>query len=190
MPESKLARNAIGVGLCALIPLPWIDELAKRALLRSSFRDLGLTLARPLPSAVVSTLAEDRTSLLLGCLVALVWWPIKKIFRTILYFLTIKDLLDWMCEAALRGEMVRMALSRGLLPERAAEVRDAMDAVIEAHTASPVTRVLLRHPRPPVIWPAGSSQVYGLLGNLVAQAGGGKMLPAFEARCDQLLAAR
>lgn len=186
MSQSKLVRNAIGVGLTAFIPLPWVDELVRRALLRSSLRAVAIEAGRPLEPAVIEVLSEDRTSFVWGCLIALFWWPLKKIFRTVLYFLTIKDVADWMSDAALRAELVRMAASRGYLPAHAREVRDAMEAVLAAHTTSPVTRVLLRHPRPPMEWPAGSSGMYGLLGTLVTHAGGGKVLPAFAERLQGL----
>lgn len=186
MSESKLVRNAVGVGLTAFIPLPWVDEIVRRALLRSSLRAVAVDAGRPQAPEVIEVLSEDRASFLFGCFVAVFWWPVKKIFRTVLYFLTLKDVADWMSDAALRAEMVRMAVSQGYLPEHAAAVRDAMEGVLDAHTTSPVTRLLTRQPRPPMDWPAGSSTIYGLLGTLVTQAGGGKVLPAFAERLQRI----
>lgn len=178
--HARLARRATGVGLAALIPLPFVDEMVRTRLLRSSYRhaasDAGITLG----PEVLRALTRAEGSLLWAIVRAVLVWPWKKLFRTVLYFLTVKDVLDWTAEAAMRAEMVHMAAVAGALPERADEVRQQMNAVLERHHISPVTRWLWRAERPDMRWPRGSDPLLGTVGTLVRWAGGAVVLGAFE----------
>lgn len=180
-----IARNAVGVGLAALIPLPFVDELVRRRLLRAAYlaaaQDAGVTLDR----AGLDALVRDRGSVVWAVIKAIFIWPVKKLFRTIFYFLTLKDVLDWTTEAALRAEMVHMAAGSGALPGQAGPVRDAMDEVLERHRFSPVTRWLFGGARPDLDWPRGSVTLVGGVGTLVRWGGGGVILAAFAERAAQ-----
>ena len=156
MAHATLSRNAVLVGLCALIPLPWVDDYVARRLCRRSW----------------GAMAAD---------LGLFWWPIRKMFRTFFYFLTVKDAVDWGIETALRGEMVRRALAAGALPARASMVRLAMDAAFVDHRHSPLTRWALRQLNPPLAWPAGSDPLTGAVGWLAQAGGGALVLARFEA---------
>lgn len=182
-----LARNAVGVGLAALIPVPLLDEAVRRRLLRSSYTSAAADAGVALDEATVRLLAEDRGSFAVAVLVALFWWPIRKLFRTVLYFLTLKDVLDWTTEAALRAEMVYLAAARGLLPGAAGPVRDAMDEVLGRHRYSPVSRPLLLGERAEIAWPGGV-QLTGFVGRLCWLGGGGHLLERWIARLDALVA--
>lgn len=177
-----LARNALGVGLAALIPLPFIDEFVRRKLLRDAFRASAADAGVQLEQESLHLLVRDQGSLFVSVLKALLFWPIKKLFRTIIYVLTIKDVLDWTTEAALRAEMVHMAAQAGWLPHRAAELRLVMDAVLDRHRFSPVSRVLTGGERPDMAWPGGRDPLLGGVGKLVRWGGGGKILVAFAER--------
>lgn len=180
-----LARNALGVGLAALIPLPFIDEFVRRKLLRDAFRASAADAGVQLEQESLHLLVRDQGSLFVAVLKALLFWPIKKLFRTIIYVLTIKDVLDWTTEAALRAEMVHMAALAGWLPYRAAELRLVMDEVLARHRFSPVSRVLTGGERPDMAWPRGSNPLLGGVGTLVQLGGGGKILAAFAERLGQ-----
>lgn len=180
-----VARNAVGVGLAALIPLPWVDEWARRRLNRASFRAAAQDAGVALSAQTIDRLVRDQGSLLWGLFVAVLIWPIKKLFRTIFYFLTIKDVLDWTTEAAIRAEMIHMAAVSGALPERVDEVRRHMDEVLERHRYSPVTRWLFGGARPALDWPGGSVTLLGGVGTLVRWGGGGVILAAFAERLAQ-----
>lgn len=177
-----LARSALGVGLAALIPLPFVDELVRRRLLRAAFRAAAADEGVALGPAELRVLVGERGSVLLAVLKAVLIWPIKKLFRTLIYALTVKDALDWTTEAALRAEMIHMAAGAGALPARAVEVRRWMDEILARHRTSPVSRWLLRLERPPMRWPRGADPLLGGVGRLVEAGGGGLVLARFEAR--------
>jgi hypothetical protein len=81
-------------GVCPLIPVPWGDDwvlaLVRRAGLRRLFRQGG---AEP-SAAQLAVLTTDRSSWLHGCFAGLVLYPIKRIFRKVVFVFTIKDCVD------------------------------------------------------------------------------------------------
>lgn len=143
--EEKIAAQVLLVGLCPLIPIPILDDYVERQILASAIRRLSLTSGRPIPEEVIATLTEDRSSFLVGCLWACVRWPFKKLFRTVFFFLTIKDIVDTVSRTSHRVAIVAQAMERGLLPEQAERVRVEMDAALDKVSVSPVTRTVLRH---------------------------------------------
>lgn len=164
-----------------LIPIPFLDGYVEHRLNRAIFAELGAARGTPLSKDTLRLLANDRTSLLKGCLYVAVVWPLKKLFRTVLYFLTVKDVLDATARAALRAAMVEEALDAGLLPARADEVRARMDLVLERFRVSPLTRAMGRYERPELDTPPGSPAVVRLVLWLARHAGAGVVLPAFRA---------
>ena len=82
--EADAARYVLFSAICPLIPLPFVDDWALREVRRAYFvRILG-----DAPSALLAarTLSEARGSFFPGCLWLLVFYPIKKLFRTLFYF--------------------------------------------------------------------------------------------------------
>jgi hypothetical protein len=132
-------------GLAYFIPLPFVDDWAARRALRRA-----LMLDGHDDVTVLDTLTEDRGSLLAGCLRTAIVWPIKKLFKTVLWFLTVKEVVDRMAWAAQVVAFAREAREAGWLPERAGVVRDAMEVAFARTNWSPVTRVLTLQPRPPL----------------------------------------
>lgn len=162
-------------GLSMLIPLPLVDDLAATWCTRRALRELAAERGHALSEEAVRLLIDDPFSLAQGCF-ALLKWPFKKLFRTVLYFLTVKDVVDRTADAALRLELAAVALEAGLLPDEAPRVRAAMDEVLRQYHTSPVLRLLLRDARPAL------PHLDGPLGWIAVQAGAGLVLPRFLAR--------
>ncbi len=138
MPRRHVAHQAVLVALAGLIPFPFVDTWIQNRLRAGLVAKLGHHHDLPLSSAHIRTLSSHRHNLLLGCMVGMVWWPIKKLFRKVIYVLTIKDAIDAATDTWLRGEMVRRALRAGALPLQADGVRTAMDAALKTHARSPL----------------------------------------------------
>ncbi|MDP2311095.1 MAG: hypothetical protein Q8P18_34060 [Pseudomonadota bacterium] len=173
----RVAHYALLAGLTALVPLPFVDAWLERRAHRSMYRVVAEEAGQPFDEAVLAVLAEDRSSLVLGCLGTAVIWPIKKLFRTFFYFLTIKDVIDGTAEATLRAAMVRAALAR--LPHDARVVRNAMDVTLGRHQYSPVSRAFFRGERPQAEWVANADRVDKSVAWIYQKAGGGPILAAF-----------
>ncbi|MFO7682058.1 MAG: hypothetical protein R6X34_18595 [Chloroflexota bacterium] len=138
--------DATFAGLSILIPVPLVDvafeQFFKRRMPRAIARRNGLTL----PPRVLLELNRGRFSCLQSCLMApvlLTLLLLKRLFRTIFYFLTIKEasdllslywhrafLLDYMCQVGyLRDE------------ETAVIAAEALREVLDTITTSPLTQL-------------------------------------------------
>ena len=111
--NTVIASTAFLVGLTPFIPLPFLDDLVRTRLLRRSFRLVAASEGLTLQKAGLRWLAADRPGCVFSCLTPALVWPITKLFKTVFYFLTIKECMDWMAEAAIRAEMVRRACVAG-----------------------------------------------------------------------------
>ncbi|MDP2314712.1 MAG: hypothetical protein Q8P41_17545 [Pseudomonadota bacterium] len=176
----RVAHYALLSGLAALVPLPILDDWLRRRGHRAMYATLAEEAGTPLGPETLDALTEDRSSLLYGCLGIVVFWPLKKLFRTVLYFLTVKDVLDGAAEATLRAAMLREALPR--LPDDARAVRDVMDATLDRAQYSPVSRWFFRGHRPDAEWVAGVDRVDRSVAWLYKKAGGGVILAEFIRR--------
>lgn len=181
-----IAINAVFVGLCALLPVPFLDDVLRRVLMRGAYQAVAERARAPLPPAALDALTRAPPLRWTGCLSAVIWYPIKKLSRKILYFLTVKDALDWTAEAAVRGELIRRAFARGMLPARPDDVRVAMDAAWKAHGGSPLTRTLLLSRHEEVDWRAEEGAAVAVVGGLVRRAAAALVLRRFEQELDRL----
>jgi len=171
-------------GLAYLVPLPFVDDwLARRALRRA------LVLDGHADEDTLRALTEDRASVLVGCLTTMVLWPIKKLFKTVLWFLTVKEVLDRAALAAHVVSLARDARSAGWLPEHAPVVRDAMEVALGRTNWSPVTRVLTRQSRPPLTDPPETTSLGRLALGLRRHGGGALVTEKFFERARAELAA-
>lgn len=179
----KVAQYALFAGLCAFVPVPLLDGWLERKATRAMLVALAESRGRTLEPAALDILVEDRSSLLLGCLGVVFIWPIKKLFRTLFYFLTIKDVIDGVALASLRAAMVDAALHR--LPGDVKGVRDVMDVTLGRWQWSPVSRVFLRGERPEAVWLVPDANDLGV-GLLFRHAGGGAVVADFQKRLEAL----
>ncbi len=183
---ASIERAALLVGLAALIPLPFVDELVRRWLLGRLFcRITGETGAALTPQQGWR-LARRQYLSVLGCVLTLVWWPIKKVFRTLVYVLVLKDAVDWSADALARCVLVHQSAQRGALPQAPEAVWVPLDATVSSGLQSPVSRWIRGRkapPRPPVqpVVSAGS-----FAAGLLQWAEFGAVLQGFELELDAL----
>jgi|GEM_PF-1416206 len=189
MARSQIAVNAVAVGLCALMPVPFLDDVLRRVLMRGLYQAIADRQAVPLDGVALRALTRAPPLRLLGCVGALVLYPLRKLSRKVLYLFAVKDALDWTAEAAVRGELVQIALRRGLLPERAVEVRAAMDTAWDHSGGSPLTRTLLRRENPPLDWSRSEGAMVPLVGALARRGAAARVIEAFAAELDRVEAA-
>jgi hypothetical protein len=133
-----ICQDAAVVGALALLPVPLLDAWLQGRVLEALYVRLGKAHNTPLAPETIHALTGFRGSYLLGCLSGVVWWPIKKLFRKIIYVFAIKDAFDGVADAGLRAEMVRRALVAGALPTKVEGVRTLMDRCLREHGGSPV----------------------------------------------------
>ncbi|MCB9758693.1 MAG: hypothetical protein H6739_02540 [Alphaproteobacteria bacterium] len=189
MSRSKIAHYGLLSGLCPLIPLPFVDEWVLRRVRAALFVELLQAQGVSEAGANADTLSEDTRAFFPGCLWGAFLYPIRKLFRTVLFFLLIKDCLDQATETLHRGQMVLLAAERGLLPAHTAEVRAHMDQACRDQSISPINRFLLRKQRPALpdrLHGERLDPLSGLAAWLQAEGGGGIVIPAFDALLDTI----
>ena len=81
-------------GVCPLIPVPWVDDFVLARVRRAGFRRLFRQGGAEPTSFQLDELTTDRSSWLRGCFAGLVLYPIKRIFRKIVFVFTLKDCVD------------------------------------------------------------------------------------------------
>ena len=190
MSTPTISRTAVLVGLAALIPVPLVDEVVRRVLLKMCFDEQATMMGKPLGDGEAWRLSKQRANLLVGCLLAVFWWPIKKLFRTLIFFLLVKDAVDWATDAAVRSAMVHRALERGALPGDTESVWTQLDHCADTHVKSPLMRALMDKKAPPEAWQAEDAGLGGLLAWLARWGGGHDALVAFDEALDGLGADR
>lgn len=185
MKDDPISHHVLGVALTPLIPLPFVDGWLQRRFLKATYKRIAESMGKELSDETLKVLTESRSNMLWGCFVSIIWWPIRKLVRTVVYVLTLKECVDVMAEAAMRTEMVRAALSQGLLPEHADAVRTAMEEVTKAHAGSPVTRFIRRKEAPEISLHRDDA-VARSVAQVTAYGGGGKVLAAFEEELERI----
>jgi hypothetical protein len=140
-----LLRDAVLVGLTPLIPLPFVDDLARVALRRRLVRGVAELERVALDPAVVEALAGEPSGGCLGTLPRLLLYPIKKIFRKIFFFLEVKRAMDLVSTSWHYGWLLQVALRTGHLgndPGRAGVVRAEIERLLEEASVQPLERAL------------------------------------------------
>ncbi|MCB9742985.1 MAG: hypothetical protein H6741_02580 [Alphaproteobacteria bacterium] len=191
MSRSKIANHALITAFTPLIPLPFVDDWARAHVRRKLYAALAAERGVTLTPEHLNQLAQGTGCSPMGCLVTAFVWPIKKLFKTALIFLLIKECLDIATETLHRGEMIKMASEAGLLPEQTSDVKALMESTLSALSISPVSRVVLFRKRPALperVPPAPGYRLEGLAGKLQALGGGGIVLREFERELDSLAA--
>ncbi len=179
---ADVSPHVLVSGLCMAIPLPFLDDYLSRKALRRALAVDADAAGQSLDDATLDVLTEDRANMLLGCLRAVIVWPVKKLFRTVFFVFTVKDVIDVATRSAEVLAMVRIARAQGWLPGRAREVRDAIEVSFGRHRWSPVTRFLMRYDRPLLDEPVADTGMDRLLQGLRRHAGATPMETMFVAR--------
>lgn len=160
----SLYANATFAGLAILIPIPildWFVELFfRRRILKSVAKRRGVTLSRE----VMAELRRQDMTLIDVVLLPLkgVYWLLKRISRTILYFLSIKESTDQLSRYWHQTYLMDYMISHNQLDSvrSARAARQAMEQVLEDTRTSPLRQLAfqmthnLRHLWR-LVWPFG-----------------------------------
>lgn len=141
--------DSLLAGMCPLLPVPFVDDVALgRVRRRMVFRiagsaDLALTRSQ------ARRLTGPRRSWGCGRLAAkAVFYPVKKIFRKVIYVFAIKEAIDTVSETFHRGYLLHATVARGMLgqgrpdPGRLEAVAAAVDETVDALDTKPLEGVV------------------------------------------------
>jgi hypothetical protein len=143
--EWAIYVDATLAGLAILIPVPLLDVLFEWIFKRRMPQAIAKRNGRTLSPETVRQLNQSKFSCL-GCLLsplALVWLLLKRTYRTILYFLTIKDATDKLSYYWHRAYLLDLMMQRGDLSgiEESALAAKALHQVLDSLTTSPLTQL-------------------------------------------------
>jgi hypothetical protein len=109
--QRGLVAHAVLTGLTPLIPVPFVDDLAKNYFRRRLVRSLAAASARGLSAAEADALLkEGGRGCLRGCLTAVLVYPLKAAFRKVFYFLEWKRAVDLASRTYHFGHLTAYAL--------------------------------------------------------------------------------
>ncbi|MEM8963464.1 MAG: hypothetical protein AAGD38_18420 [Acidobacteriota bacterium] len=155
---TRISFYSVLSGLPRLAPLPFVDDWARDFLRRRLLRELVATRPFELSEPAIRHLAggSDAPTLqgcLTGCLsvaalktaLYIVKVVARSIFRKILFFLAVKDVVDTAAETWQIGFLLRLALDRGDLTRDEPVAVGRVRAAIEATCAEVDTRIIEGH---------------------------------------------
>ncbi len=137
--------DATLAGLAILIPIPLVDLLFEWLFKRRMPQAIARRNGRILSTETIRQLNRSSFNCL-GCLLwplELVWLLLKRTYRTILYFLTIKEATDKLSYYWHRAFLLDFMMKRGDLsgPEESALAAQALHQVLDNLTTSPLTQL-------------------------------------------------
>lgn len=86
-----VAAHATIAGLCPLIPVPFVDDMAIRSVVRRMYEQLYAAHGLTLPASGAKILGDKTSTRLRDAMVSVAMYPVKKIVRKIVYVLAVKD---------------------------------------------------------------------------------------------------
>jgi len=132
-PHGTLVTYAVLTGLTPLIPIPFVDDLAKDYFRKRLVNALAESRRAPLPRGAVDGLTAERQGCLLGgCLGQVLIYPLRKLFSKIFFFLEWKRVLDLTSQTYHFGYLVDCAFQEGYLGGPNARSIDELRLAIEA----------------------------------------------------------
>ena len=149
--RKRIMTYSVMAGLCPLIPVPFVDDIVlgtvRKRFIRGLFRDAG----RSISDDQLDVLCREESGCVLGCLAAVVVYPIKKIFRKVFFFLSIKDCVDVASKMFHTGYLLQKAVESEHLSASALgdvtgagmePVKRAIDATLGEIDARPINQVI------------------------------------------------
>lgn len=165
--DGDILTNVVMIGASALIPVPFLDDVAKAYLEKRLFAKLAdhkeLTLSKEEKQALTQD-SDPRGCCALGCLGSAMLYPLKKLLRKIFFFLEVKRCVDQSTTALAEAFLFAVTLEQELWktggPLQDAEcVRRAIRATCQSQGVKPL-EASIRH---------GFEGAKGLFGDFAAK---------------------
>jgi Skp family chaperone for outer membrane proteins len=110
--QNTIIKHAVLVGITPLIPIPFLDDIARAYFQRRLIRSLAAARNLQLTSEGTHTLADRKGGGCLGCLSAIFLYPFKFLFRKIFFFLEFKRAIDSVSHTFYHGYLVDYAFEK------------------------------------------------------------------------------
>ena len=121
MEENKIktviVKYSLLYGIASFIPLPFVDDYAQEVLFRRMLNKIFNYYERPLSHLNAKRLSQKSGGCCWGCIMGVFLWPIKKIIKTVAFFLSFKSLSDEIASCSIRAIAYQEALKLGFNDE-------------------------------------------------------------------------
>ncbi|MBI4854716.1 MAG: hypothetical protein HY819_23210 [Acidobacteria bacterium] len=142
-----ITSHSILTGLTPIIPIPFADDLAKSYFQERLVRKLAESYGQSLSNEDLKILArEEKKGCLPGCLTTILFYPIKKLFRKIFFFLEWKRAIDTVSRSYHRGYLLEYSLEEKMLKPKglysADEIKNAIEATCLEVGTNPIEKAV------------------------------------------------
>ena len=142
-----ISSHSILIGLTPIIPIPFADDLAKAYFQQRMVRKLAESYEQTLSIQDLKTLTnEEAQGCFPGCLTSVLFYPIKKLFRKIFFFLKWKRAIDTVSHFYHKGYLIEYSLEQGLLTPKgeysAGQIRKAIEATCQEIGTNPIEKAV------------------------------------------------
>lgn len=150
--DTNILSHVVMIGASALVPVPFLDDVAKAYLEKSLFSVIaqrsGLTLSKDERYELTQD-SSKKGCFAWGCLGSAFLYPLKKLLRKIFFFLEIKRCVDQSTTALAEAYLFKLTLHRGLWKpgggsEDAKAVRRAIRQTCQSQGVKPL-ETSIRH---------------------------------------------
>jgi hypothetical protein len=140
--QAVIVTHSLLIGLTPLIPVPFVDDIAKSYFQQRLVRQLAEAQGQTLSAKTVSVLGKDRGGCLSGCLGTIFLYPIKKIFRKIFFILEWQRAINLVTHSYYHGYLLDIALREGWLLTDDINAAERARAAIDRSREKANTRLL------------------------------------------------
>ena len=142
-----IVSHSVLAGLTPLIPIPFIDDLARTYFVRRLVRKLAAANGWHAREEEIRVLADEQDrGCLRGCAIATLLLPFKLIFRKVFFFLEWKRAVDTASRVYYMGYLIDCSLMEGWCSVEGrggvSEVRAAIDAVLDRVNTNLIERAI------------------------------------------------
>lgn len=115
--DTTVLSQVVMIGASALVPIPFLDDVAKAYLEKSLFSTLaersGLSLSKEEKYHLTQD-TQGKGCWAFGCLGSAFLYPVKRLLRKVFFFLEVKRCVDQSTTALAQAYLFKLALKRGL----------------------------------------------------------------------------
>jgi hypothetical protein len=142
-----ISSHSILIGLTPIIPIPFADDFAKNYFQERMVRKLAENYNYSLSSEDLKIItSEEHKGCLPGCLTSILFYPLKKLFRKIFFFLEWKRAIDTVSKFYHKGYLIDYALSKELLAPKGSynitQLRNAIDQTCQEVGTNPIEKTV------------------------------------------------
>lgn len=142
-----ISSHSILTGLTPIIPIPFADDLAKTYFQERMIKKLAENYGQSLTNEDLKILSsEEKKGCLSGCLTTILFYPLKKLFRKIFFFLEWKRAIDTVSLSYHKGYLLEYALEEGLFQPKGVyssnQIRGAIDATCREVGTNPIEKAV------------------------------------------------